>query len=271
MPSPGAGAEIYLVDRRFLYDHWHEQLMASHHVVTVGPFLQVQRDAPKAPAEAFAIAEREPTWSEWYFSSGTEPQRQVVADPYLTWELRTLFDQSAEPPKDPPQGLEQLRVAHNMAVTDGDEPRAQELLAQLQAAYSTKPRVEFQDGIELLGSRFEPGARPLLTLLFRSAGPTDHDIHPAIRSRVLEAPSWSTTMADPKPRTVGLPCAVGPIRWQAGHLYSYPVAIRKRPGLEVYELHFDLRRAKPRKGSKEKPRPPKALDGRPVVEVLRLH
>jgi len=271
VPSPGAGAEIYLVDRRFLYDHWHEQLMASHHVVTVGPFLQVQRDAPKAPAEAFAIAEREPTWSEWYFSSGTEPQRQVVADPYLTWELRTLFDQSAEPPKDPPQGLEQLRVAHNMAVTDGDEPRAQELLAQLQAAYSTKPRVEFQDGIELLGSRFEPGARPLLTLLFRSAGPTDHDIHPAIRSRVLEAPSWSTTMADPKPRTVGLPCAVGPIRWQAGHLYSYPVAIRKRPGLEVYELHFDLRRAKPRKGSKEKPRPPKALDGRPVVEVLRLH
>ena len=269
LPGPGTGADVYLADMRFLYDHWQAQLMTSHHVVAVGPFLRVKRGEPQAPVDAHAIAEREPSWLELTFSSGTEPHRQIVADPYLTWELRTLFDQPAQVPTDPPRGFEQLRIAHNIAVERGDEPGAKALLAQLEA-HLEEPRVGFQEGIELLGSRYDPGARPLLTLLFRAAGPTDHDIHPAVRSRVLEPASWSTTMADPKVRAVGLPCAIGPIRWRAGHLYSYPVTIVKRPGLEVFELYFQLRRAKPRKGSAQKPRPPRTTDGRQFVEVLRL-
>ena len=154
VPKPGKGADVYLADMRFLYDHLQAQLMASHHVVAVGPFLQVQRREPHAPLVAHAIVEREPSWLEWYFWSGTEPQREIVADPYRTWELRTLFDQPAEVPKDPPRGLEQLRIAHNIAVEQGNEPAAQALLVELEAQFP-EPRVSFEDGIELLGSRYD--------------------------------------------------------------------------------------------------------------------
>jgi hypothetical protein len=69
-------------------------------------------------------------------------------------------------------------------------------------------------------------------------------------------------MADPTDREVGLPLAIAPQRWQKGFLYADPVAIRKRPGTEVYRASFWVRGA----GA-----PPKRVGpGGAHVEVLTL-
>mgnify|MGYP003381514057 CR=1 FL=1 len=62
-------------------------------------------------------------------------------------------------------------------------------------------------------------------------------------------------------REVGLPLPLAPSLWKKGLLYSDHVAIRKRPGREVFAASFWSRR----KGAFPKP-----VDGRKSVEVLAL-
>ncbi len=52
----------------------------------------------------------------------------------------------------------------------------------------------------------------------------------SVRSRVIAKAAFSTTMADPTDRDVGVPLGLSPQRWRKGFLYADPVAIRKRPG-----------------------------------------
>jgi hypothetical protein len=83
-----------------------------------------------------------------------------------------------------------------------------------------------------------------------------------VRSKVTARAAWSTTMADPTDREVGIPLSIAPQRWKKGFLYSDPVAIRKRPGTEVFRASFWVR------GPGAAPR---RVDGdRGPVEVLTL-
>ena len=142
------------------------QLARGFHVTAVGPFWKVVPGEPAAPIDAYAFVEREPSWWEWYFVSGTEPHRDVVADPWLTWELRTHFGQEAAVPTTPPVTLDQKRIAHNVAVAAGDAPRAAALLAEIER--ELRPvHAAFDDGTEILGTTFHEGARDLLTIFDR--------------------------------------------------------------------------------------------------------
>ena len=96
VPRAHGGNEIYVADTRFLLSELQEQLARDFHVTAVGPFWKVVESEPAAPIDAYSFVEREPSWWEWYLVSGTEPHREIVADPYLTWELRTHFGQAAE-------------------------------------------------------------------------------------------------------------------------------------------------------------------------------
>src|SRR5262249_47682009 len=108
--------EVYLADTRFMTSDLQERLAKEYHVKAVGPFWGALEPAPSRPIEAFPFAEREPSWWEWYFISGTEPPRDIVLDPYRTWELRSHFGQPADVPTAPPVTLDQKRIAHNIAV-----------------------------------------------------------------------------------------------------------------------------------------------------------
>jgi hypothetical protein len=256
---PGAG--VYVADTRWLLNGLQGELARGFHVKAVGPFWEVVPTEPAAPIDAYAIVEREPSWWEWYFVSGTEPHRDVAPDPYLTWELRTHFGQPADVPAAPPATLEQKRVAHNIAVATGDRAKAdalyQEIVRELRPAHAT-----FEDGTEILGTTYHDGARPLLTIYLKAGGPTVPDVQLTVRSKVTARAAWSSTMPDPTDREVGLPLAIAPQRWRRGFLYSDPVAIRKRPGTEVYRASFWVRGP----GAA-----PKRLDGdRGPVEVLTL-
>lgn len=269
LPPPGSRHDIYLADTRNMYDELQQRLADHQHVVAVGPFWSMRPGGPHAPIDAFAIVESSPTPVEWYFVSGTEPHRDIVPDPYLTWELRTHFDQPAEPPTTQPERFEQIRVAHNIALTRGDDVAAEKYYQQLMSQLGD-PQVTFDNGIELVGTKYEVFGRPLLTLLFRAGpeGATPHDLQVGVRSRVLEAASWSTTMADPTTREVSTPMGLGPMRWRPRFLYSHRVAIRKRPGVETFEFYWTLRR-RLHGDNKPKAHLPQASDGKPV-EVLRL-
>lgn len=263
--APPRGA--YLVDTRFMLDRDQASLAQRFDVTAVGPFWALgagdgARTSSASGIEAFSFREREPGLLAWYLVSGTEPEREIVPDPFLTWELRTHFGQPAEPPAAPPETLEQKRIAHNMALAAGDGARAAAIFGEISAALAPIG-ARFDDGTELLGTTFHEGARSLLTIFVRAGGPAASDVVLAVRSRVVERAPLSTTMADPVVREVGLPTAISPQRWRAGFLYADPVPIRKRPGTEVFWASLTAR---------ERGRAPKLVDrgGASEVEVLRL-
>lgn len=236
--GPLAGPEdVYVMDSRFASEEHLAAVARSFHVLAVGPFWAVFPREPFAPLEAHSLVESEPSPLGWMLVSGTEPTRAVVPDPYLTWELRTHWDQPAEAPAAPPRTLEEQRIAHNIAIARGDAAAA----ATLEAAIARELApvgAAFEGGTEIVGARFTKGARPLLTLFLRAGGPLPPGSTLAVRSRVVARPFLSTTMADPVTREVGLPLAIPPRRLRAGFLYADPVPIRKRPGTEVFQALF---------------------------------
>jgi hypothetical protein len=251
---------VYLADARFLRATQQSELAERFHVTAVGPFWELSPAEPTAPIDAFSFVEREPSWWEWYFVSGTEPHRDVVADPFATWELRVHFGQPAEAPTAPPKTLEQKRIAHNVAIAEGDVVRARALRAELEA--ELRPiHARFDDGSELLGAAYHEGARSLLTVYVLAGGPAQPDVQLTVASKVLAPARWSLTIADPTEREVGLPLAIPPERWRKGFLYADPVPIRKRPGTEVFRASYRGRG----RGSAPKP-----VAGGSSVEVLRL-
>jgi 4-amino-4-deoxy-L-arabinose transferase-like glycosyltransferase len=252
---------VYLADTRFLLDNLQGELAERFHVTAVGPFWRVSPGEAAAPIDAFAIEEREPSWWEWYFISGTEPHREIVPDAYRTWELRAHFGQPAEAPGEPPRSLEQKRIAHNIAVAAGDSARAASLLAEIERELSPV-HARFEGGTEIVGTTFHEGARAKLTLYVLAGGPTSADVQLTVTSRVAARAPLSLTMADPTEREVGLPLAIAPQRWRAGFLYSDPVPIRKRPGAEVFHASFWVRG----KGTALKP----ISGGAASVKVLAL-
>ncbi|WP_437809179.1 ArnT family glycosyltransferase [Sorangium sp. So ce1078] len=263
--TPPRGA--YLVDTRFMLDRDQASLARRFDITAVGPFWALGAGAGE-PArgargiEAFSFREREPGLLAWYLVSGTEPEREIVPDPFLTWELRAHFGQPAEPPAGAPETLEQKRIAHNIALAAGDGARAAALFAEITAALAPLG-ARFDDGTELLGTTFHEGARSLLTIFVRAGGPAASDVALTVRSRVVERAPLSTTMADPIYREVGLPTAISPQRWRTGFLYADPVPIRKRPGTEVFWASLRAR---------DRGRAPRLVDGGGAseVEVLRL-
>jgi 4-amino-4-deoxy-L-arabinose transferase-like glycosyltransferase len=258
--APGRAPQtVWLADTRFLGAEAQAAIVKDAHVIAVGSFWEVvERDAP-APLDAFSFAEREPPWWEWYFVSGTEPHRDVVPDPWLTWELRTHFGQPATAPTEVPVTLEQKRIAHNVAVAAGDAAQAAAIAADIEREIQPV-HAAFDDGSELVGTSYHDGARPLLTILFRAAGPMAPDVQVSVHSKVTAKAAWSTTMADPTDRDVGVPVGLPPSRWKKGFLYADPVAIRRRPGTEVFRASFAGRAAST----------PKRVGGPREVEILTL-
>jgi hypothetical protein len=254
------GHEIYLLDTRFASDETQAELAQRFHIEAVGPFWKIVRNEAASPVTAFSFVETEPSPFEWFFVSGTEPHREIMPDPFLTWELRTHLDQPATLPIEPPRTLDQRRIAHNMLVAGGDRAGATKLEAELAAEFRSL-HTRFEGGTELVGARYQDGACPQLTLLIKAGAPLPEDVQLAVRSQVLSPARFSTTMADPVEREVAAPLAISPHRFHPGFLYLDAIPIRKRPGTEVFRAFF-------RTGLLGGVLP--SLDGKGLIEVLRL-
>jgi len=234
---PGALAgrdDVFVMDVRYASERDLATVARRFHVRAVGTFWAIRPSEAHAPIDAFVFEEREPSALAWMFVSATEPVRTVVPDAFATWEARVHWDQPALVPDEPARTLEQKRIAHNAAVHRGDAARASELFAEIER--ELRPLgAAYEDGPEIVGAQDRPGVRPRLDLYLRSSGPLAAGTWLSVRSRVIARPSLSTTMPDPTTREVGLPFTVPPSRMRAGFVYVDPVAIVKRPGVEVFQ------------------------------------
>ena len=258
------GPDRYLIaDLAFMKPAEQGRMAKEFHFVAVGQFVLVDRIAPYSPADGYLLESREPTPLEWYLNSDSDPIRTVRADPWYTWELRAQFEQTPNPPPaGEPSTLEEIRIAHNIAVADGDSARADHYLAELATRIDSQAATKFTDGTLLLGEIYTGGVAPVLRVFFQAAGPADTDDRQFdIQSVIVKAPLLSLVRADNKVRAVGMPLAIPPRLWKAGFIYVDRTEIRQRPGVEYFTGFFT--------GGQEATRP-KAVDGQREIPLLTL-
>jgi hypothetical protein len=231
-------------------------------MITLGPYYFLDRAAPKGPIEAYRFEEREPNFFQWYFTSPTEPMRTVRPYPWGTWELRQHFEQTPNPPPtDAPQTLDEIRIAHNAAVAQGDAAGAERLKTKLLAALNIGVASEFSEGVRLLGERYVPGVAPTLELYFQADGPMSGELTFAVNSNIEAPPRPSWVSADDKTKNYGPPFVLSPELWRKDFIYVDCVDVRRRLGRE----HFVGLFAREGKGT-----PPKFLNGLPSVALMTL-
>jgi hypothetical protein len=264
-PARSTGEDRYfLADLAFMKPGDQVKMARDFKITAVGQFVMVDRAAPPAPADGFVFDVREPGPLEWLLVAGTDPIRTVRPDPFYTWELRDEFGQVPNPPPTAaPTTLEEIRIAHNVAIAAGDDAAAEALKAKLIAGLDAQPTTRFTDGTTLLGERLVRGVAPVLDLYFLAAGPaTSDDTQFDIQSVVERAPLGSLVSADPKAKAAGMPLALPPKLWKAGYIYADHTEIRHRPGREVFTGFFT--------GGNDATRP-RPVDAARNVDLLTLH
>jgi 4-amino-4-deoxy-L-arabinose transferase-like glycosyltransferase len=237
--GPGTSPRAYVMDSRFSDGTELKDVARQFRVDAVGCFWFIDRSAPPAPLVGFSFEEREPGPLSWYVGGGTEPVRTVRPDPWVTWEWRTLLGQTASVPTGTPATPEQIRVAHNAAVTAGDQAGAARLRGELARRFKLAATARFDDGSELLGGVHGRGAERSMTLYFLAGPkPMTPGLKFLVSAKVMEAPRLSTLPLDPDVIEVGLPFTVPTELWRPGQIYSVKFTYRKRPGKERFFGNF---------------------------------
>jgi hypothetical protein len=164
----------------------------------------------------------------------------VRADAFATWELRDRFAQWPNPqPLDAPRTREQLRIAHNVAVSRGDTVAAAQAEQALLAGVDVARAADFDDGTKLLGLVREGGVAPTWTLYFKANGPSSLDLQFAIASTIERPRWWSLVPADAQQRTIGNPFLVPSRMWREGFVYAQREVVRQRLGEERFVGRFE--------------------------------
>jgi len=235
-PPSGVGTthdRYYVADLRFMSATEQDALLASYSATAIGSFLALDRSQAPGELSAFTVQRVEPTALEAYWLSSSHALRQVLPDPFLTWELRDRFNLSPNPPPtSAPQGFEQLRIAHNIAVARGDLEAAARWLAALLADAQRTPALDFEDGSSLLGSRLERGTSLVYSVYFRAAGPNPSEPQLLMHSALNAAPAGSLVDPDRVVAEVGMPFAIPASRWKPGYVYASITEIIRRIGSE---------------------------------------
>jgi hypothetical protein len=255
--SGGDRTRIYILDTRATALSDLRYAAAHFHVHAVGSLWLMDRAAPAAPIDGYALDEREPSWWQWLWLGPTEPARSIRFSPWVTWEWRTLFGQpTGGPPAGTPATLDEIRIAHNAALDRHDDKTAATLRARIVAALDLPRMTAFDGGTTLLGGIHHRGARRGLTLFF-VAGKFDGDASFKVHAKVARPPRLSTLPADP----ADLELASGPTwptsLWRKGHIYRFEIIYRKRPGTEVLTAAWS-------------PGPHRADNPRAPLELIRL-
>ncbi|HEY1537567.1 MAG TPA: glycosyltransferase family 39 protein, partial [Polyangiaceae bacterium] len=244
--GPAAGAERYYVaDQRFMDASEQEALVAEFAVTAVGPYLTIDREQARGPLLAFAVQRDEPSVLQSYWLSSTHSLREIVPDPYLGWEMRDRFGQAPnDPPSSPPASFEQMRIAHNIALAQGDVAVAEHWLSLLLAGCDRTHAAVFDDGDALLGTRLERDASLVLSAYFRASGPDPSEPALLMHSALDAAPPSSLVPRDTTLAEVGMPFAIPASRWKPGYVYASVTEVIRRIGSERWYGAFRPARAR---------------------------
>ena len=256
MPSPSyASAHPFWIARASAMTvEQQKRVAASTHVQVFGDVWLVDQREPWAPIDAYSLNEREPGLLEWLLVDGTEPVRTAGTspDPWLTWEWRTHFDQTAELPSGEPSNVEQTRIAFNAAVARGDERSAERLHQRIESFLDRSVEANFEEGIRLLGVRVIGGAQPRVESWFEISDPVG-DLAFEVRSTMAGRDPLSLIPPPDTDRLMGFPPSLPTKLWRARFIYTTAVVLNHRIGLEAYLGRWEARGASPA---------PRRLDGR---------
>ncbi len=238
-------------------------VMARARPLIIDDLMLVDTRAAQAPLLGYRIEEREPTWLEWTFISGVQPIRSIRENEFVTWEWRIHFDQLFDFPKAEPKDLEELRIAHNVAVHLGNVPRANELRTRIEVALDRAPAAAFSGGHHLIGARVSGKANPKLETWFLSNGPIDTNAYFQVRSTVEAPLRLSLIPRDPSERDCGMPPALPSTVWRVGFIYRFSCPMLHRLGLEHFYGSWV-----PQTAGKSMPG---RTDGAPITQLLSIY
>ncbi|MEI7894053.1 MAG: glycosyltransferase family 39 protein, partial [Myxococcales bacterium] len=230
----GAGAPFFLARASALTPEQLKELVSRVHVEVYEDIWVVDKRDPASALEAFTWSEREPNLFEWYFLGGVEPRRTLRSDPFATWEWRVPLGQAAEIPPVAPVTLNDLRIAHNMAMAADDMAQVQSLRDMLLRQLTEKNEVEYTQGLNMLGTRLVGGVLPRLEVWFEASGPTEGAVFFSIRAAVEASKRWSVLPVDPTERQVSAAPSLSPRLYRKGFVYSVSWELRRRIGRERF-------------------------------------
>jgi len=213
-----------------------KKIASRAHVRAYGDvWLVDQREAP-APLDAYSLNEREPSFFQWLLFDPTEPHREVAAqpDPWSTWEWRTALGVDTPAPAGEPKDLDQLRIAHNIAIERGDETAAESLREKIEARLDRTVSLKYDTGLQLVGVRRIGGVQPRIEAWFDVARPFTADLEFDVRSNVERRAPLSLIPADTYDRDMSWPEPLPTKLWKPRYLYKTTTVLNHRIGIERY-------------------------------------
>jgi hypothetical protein len=212
-----------------------KRIARSAYVQVYGDTWVVDQRKPPAPLDAYSLNEREPNAVEWLLFGGTEPMRTMGAqpDPWLTWEWRTHLGLDAPAPAGEPRTLDEMRIAHNVDVSRGDEAAARKWRDQIEAQLDHEHQAAFQ-GITLVGVRVAGSAQPRIESWFEPATAPGGDATFAVRSSIDARAPWSLIPADKTDREMAYGPSIPTKLWREHFLYKVETVMNHRIGHERY-------------------------------------
>jgi hypothetical protein len=213
-----------------------KKIAAAAHVRVYGDTWVVdQREAP-APLDAYSMNEREPNVFEWLLTNPTEPVRKVGdrPDPWLTWEWRTHLGQDAPLPQGEPTTLDELRIAHNIAVSLGDEAAAEKWREKIDQQIDRSVTVKFDRSMRLAGVRVLGGVEPRIESWFEVTEAMPGDATWAVKSTMMSRAPLSLVPPDKTDREMAWPSPLPTKLWRVGFLYKTETVMNHRIGVERY-------------------------------------
>jgi hypothetical protein len=206
------------------------------HVRVYGDVWVVDQREPPAPLDAYSMNEREPNPFEWVFFGGVEPMRSAGAepDPWLTWEWRTHLGQSAPPPARAPSTLDEMRIAHNVAVAQGNVRDAERWRERIDAQIDRTIQSRFEPGLQLIGVRVVGGVEPRVESWFQVTAAPTGDATFAVRSTIEQRAPLSLIPVDATDREMAYPPSLQTGLWRPGYIYETTAVMNHRIGRERY-------------------------------------
>jgi 4-amino-4-deoxy-L-arabinose transferase-like glycosyltransferase len=213
-------------------------LANDFHLEIYGEFIVVDRRRSPGPLDAYVFEEKSKNPFAWYFLGETEPGK-LVYDPFATWEWRHHLGQPATPPTEAPRTPEQIRIAHNLAVAEGNAQRAAEMRQKLEAMLARDDASDFTQGVRLLGLRHVAGAGPRYDVVVLAAqGAPACEAQFGVHAYMMEKSSWSWVRPDTLVRDLTQLMSFPASLWKPGFIYAIPTWIYHRTGVERFEGVF---------------------------------
>lgn len=220
----------------------------------IGPYWLVSTEQRADDFVVYGFEERAPTLWQRLFVQAHDPIRRVIEDPFRTWELRHHLNIEPNPPPAWVDPQAQPAVVHNVLVAKGDVEAAARVRAELVATLDQRSARDYVGGLRLIGHRVRAGVVPRVEVFFLAGGSVGPDAFFDVRSRVVEAPSFSFVVKDDKIKKYGVGFEIHPSIWKSGYLYVSTLEVRGRPGLErFYGVWSGSQRPRPSTGSEEIP------------------